>query len=333
MKVRISNKNIKKMFFDSVQNNFNKTWKEIRKELNLSKSSLERYKSGKSLIPEELFLKFINILNNIEKGKILENVEKIPDNFGQIKGGKKAYSINFKKFEEGRKKGLVSLSKSRRKKFREIKRFIFNIKISPEICEFVGAFIGDGFFNCYNNKLYQVEFAGDSRFDLNYYEEKIIPIVKRIIPNIKPHIYKVKNKNSIRIVFYSKELFCFLRDSFGFIPGRKAHTIKIPSEILKSKELLNATIRGIFDTDGGIFLDRRKGYKQPYPRIIFQTVSEDLYYQLLNYLSEDFKIYSRYNEKRNIYVIEIYGHSQLKKWMSIIGFSNKRHLNKIASVA
>lgn len=254
--------------------------------------------------------------------EILKFTKEFPDNFGQVKGGKRAYLINFEKFQEGRKKAAIS------NKIRMRKTFTFDIELSPEICELIGAFIGDGFFNCYNNKLYQVEFAGDSRFDLDYYNKRIIPIIKEIIPDIKPKIYK-REKNSIRVVFYSKALFCFLKDFFGFLPGKKTYTVSIPEKIINNATFIYSTIRGIFDTDGGIFLDKRKRYRNPYPRIVFQTVSNNLYKQLMEHLSKDFKIYSFFNEKRKVYGIEIYGHDQLKKWMSLIGFSNRRHLNRL----
>ena len=56
----------------------------------------------------------------------------------------------------------------------------------------------------------------------------------------------------------------------------------------------NKIIRGIFDTDGGVFLDKRKIYKTKYPRIIFQTVSKPLFEQLSSILSKNFK-YSQIN--------------------------------------
>ena len=325
MKIKISD-DVRKKFFYLIKNSINKSWKEIGKELGLPRYTFERYRSGSSLIPEKLFLYFLGILNKSERAEILKFSKEFPDNYGQVKGGIMAYKINFKKFQEGRKKAAMS------NKIRMRKIFSFDMELSIEICEFIGAFIGDGFFNCYNNKLYQVEFSGDSRYDLEYYNNKIIPIIKSIVSNIKPKIYK-REKNSLRVVFYSKELFCFLRDFFDFIPGRKTYIVKIPDKILSNKDFIYSTIRGIFDTDGGIFLDRRKGYKKPYPRIIFQTVSNNLHKQLTRYLSKDFKIYSFFNKRRKVYGIEIYGHDQLKKWMSLIGFSNRRHLNKIASIA
>lgn len=331
MRIKIKGEDIKNLLFNSIKDILNKSWKEIREDYSVSKKCFDDYKSGKILMPEKLFYQLIKNLDNNLKDKIINNIEKFPDNFGQIKGGKKAYLINFEKFEEGRQKANIA---TKLLSLKEIKKEIdsfSSIELSDSLCELAGAFIGDGRFNKYNNKLYHIEFAGDRRYDLSYYHGTIIPILKIIVPDLKPHIYKSFNKeNAIRIVFYSRRLFYFLKEFYNFIPGRKAHTIFIPEKITLSKdENIRSTIRGIFDTDGGVFLDKRKSYNSYYPRIYIQTVSERLYNQLCDYLSKHFKVFHAFDSKRQIYKIEIYGIHQLRKWMSIIGFSNKRHLDKV----
>ena len=333
MRIEIIDGNKRKLFFDSIKVSLDKSWKEIIKEFKISRTSLDRYKSGEHFLPRTLFDSFSNCLDKSAEKELINYIKEHQDNFGRVKGGKKAYKINFQKFEEGRKKGLISLKRLAKSKYNE-KRFDFSsVSLSDELCEFAGAFIGDGFFNCYKNKVYNIEFAGDSRYDLPYYQNIIIPTISSVIP-VRPKIYKVDSKNSMRVIFYSKELFYFLKDFFNFFPGKKAHSVKIPDKILNSQNnFIRATIRGIFDTDGCIFFDRREKYKKPYPRILLQIVSKNLYEQIKDYLSKEFKLYTRFNEKRKIYVIEIYGINQFKKWMSLIGFSNKRHLDRIASVA
>ena len=93
---------------------------------------------------------------------------------------------------------------------------------------------------------------------------------------------------------------------------------------------MNATIRGIFDTDGCVFLDKRKAYKKPYPRVTLQSASIDLINQLEDYLSKDFNLYvNKSNRDGYRNYIEIYGHKQLERFLKQIGFSNKRHLNRL----
>jgi hypothetical protein len=131
----------------------------------------------------------------------------------------------------------------------------------------------------------------------------------------------------------SKDLYgLFL--NLGFSKGKKSEDIKIPQEILKGKELTRATLRGIFDTDVCIFLDKRKLYKKPYSRITLQLASKDLINQLEAHLSKSFKMYiNKINRDGYRNYIELYGHNQLEKFLKQVGFSNKRHLSKVQKYA
>ncbi len=211
--------------------------------MEIPKSSFDNYKSGKLLIPDKLFEKLFSFLTESQKEKIVKEKENIADNFGQILGGKNAYKVNLKKFEEERKKGLKKLRNSKKLNYQKDRFSFKEISFNEDICEMVGAFIGDGFFNFYKNKLYHIEFSGDSRYDLNYYQERIIPIIQSIIPKINCHVYLVKNSNTARIVLYSKSFYYSLKDRVGFTPGKKTHSVSIPQEIIES-EFVNSTIPG-----------------------------------------------------------------------------------------
>lgn len=324
--VKFRNMNLRKIFFSIIQQASNKTWKQIGLETNIPRSSLDSYK-GKQAIPEETFHKLENYLDAASKSKFRRNLI-IVDSKGWLSlGGKNAYSKNAEKFRKGRIKGMRAIKRMGNK----TKTYNFlDFVLSKEICEFIGAFIGDGFFNCYNNKLYQIEFSGDKRFDEDYYTKVIIPIIKKEIPELNPRISFVKNKNTLKVRLFSKKLFCFLKQEFGFQPGVKTYDVRIPKRIMDAgDEFINRTIRGIFDTDGTVFFDKRKKYKLPYPRICLQIVSEPLYNQLKDYLRGKFKMRTGNYKNRGIYYIEVYGFENLKKWMSEIGFSNNRHLNKL----
>jgi len=316
----------RKEFFNNVKKKANKNWRQIRLDKQISRGSLERYRNGSVSIPIIVFNKFLDYLSKEDKSIVQNQIKILNSKEWLSRGGKNAYKKNYSIFQYGRLKGLKSIRLGGKPK-----SFDFpNFKLSKEICEFIGTFIGDGFFNCYNNKLYHIEFSGDSRRDVEYYTKVIIPIIKKEIPELKPHVSFVKDKNTLKVRFFSKKLFCFIKQEFGFSPGVKTYTVSIPKRILLAgDEYIRATIRGIFDTDGSVFFDKRKGYKTPYPRISLNTASNALYIQLRDYLSKDFKIYSGKYKNREIYFIEVYGFDSLKKWMSQIGFSNNRHLNKL----
>jgi hypothetical protein len=213
------------------------------------------------------------------------------------------------------------------------------IKLSEELCEITGAFMGDGCIHKTKDNHYIIQYSGDSRYDIDYYKKRIGPTIENIFGS-KLKIKKVKNKNAIRAEIYSKRVFLFFKEFLGLHSTRKTTTIKIPSFLLepKNERYLNSLIRGLFDTDGGVFLDKRKIYKTPYPRWFFHTTSKELHKQLKKYLSKHFNIYTNRRKYKNpnhqdLYYLEIYGQKQLGKWMERIGFSNPRHLNKIAQVA
>jgi len=212
-----------------------------------------------------------------------------------------------------------------------------NIKLNKEICELIGAFIGDGYFGTYGKKqnVYLVGVSGDKKLDEDYLKNYLKPLIKKNFPFTRPKLYYRNDENTLMLRVHSKKLYNFFV-KIGFKQGEKSHSVKIPKIILEKEEFMKSTVRGIFDTDGCFFLDKRKVYKKPYPRITLQLASIDLINQLEKYLSKHFTlyVYKRNRDGCRNYV-EIYGHKQLEKFLKQIGFSNPRHLNKIknASVA
>ena len=209
-----------------------------------------------------------------------------------------------------------------------------NLILNNEICEFIGAFIGDGYLGNYGKKenQYVVGISGDQKLDEDYLKNHLKPLIKRNFPFTSPKLYYRTDENTLMFKIYSKELYQ-LFISLGFTKGKKSHKVIIPKQIYENEEFMKATVRGIFDTDGCIFFDKRKNYKRPYPRITLQMASVDLINQLEAYLSKEFKLYvNKSNRDGYRNYIEIYGHNHLKKFLKRIGFSNKRHLDKIKTM-
>lgn len=210
-----------------------------------------------------------------------------------------------------------------------------NIKLNKEICEFIGAFIGDGYLGNYGKtkNQYLVGISGDQKLDEDYLKNYLKQLIKRNFPSTDPKLYYRKDENTLMLRINSKALYeLFL--NLGFDKGKKSDNIKIPQKILYNKELMKATIRGIFDTDGCVFLDKRGSYNKPYPRITLQLASIDLINQLEDYLSKNFNLYvNKSNRDGYRNYVEIYGHKQLEKFLKQIGFSNQRHLRKVKKYA
>ncbi|GEM_PF-315657 len=313
---------IRKQFFAEVRAALQSgSWEKFAESFGLSRNYFQNYQYGKLLMPDSLFGKMLSALSSERAEFFRGNSTSKPWNWGEIKGGEalyRKYPWEFKKRRENGLKKLKALG------FGVAKEINSGQPLSKELCEFVGAFIGDGYLG--GNDV--VGISGHSTLDCNYHH--YLAKKAEILFGISPCFYKSKVKKAIYTRFNSQNLVKMFNQRFGFPLGEKTYIVKIPREILSADEaLLFRTVRGIFDTDGCVFFDKRKIYKKPYPRITLEIESQNLAEQLVQILGRHFSVRHKFGTKRGSCVVEIYGHAQLEKWMSIIGFSNERHLDRI----
>ena len=208
------------------------------------------------------------------------------------------------------------------------------LSLSEDLCEFIGVLIGDGFIGTYGERrqVNMIQIVGHPRDDKDYLENYITPLMKKLFGK-KPSA--AVRQRALYITLYSKETLNFLAKKFSIPIGKKSYTIRIPESIMSNDTLAKATLRGIFDTDGTLFFDKRKIYKKPYPRISITTVSKDLSQQIAELFERfNFKFYVRTDNRKvrkgkPVYYLEIYGHEQINRWFNEIGSSNQKHLKKL----
>ena len=199
------------------------------------------------------------------------------------------------------------------------------MELTSELCEFVGAVIGDGSLEKFP-RTGRIHITGDRVLDKSYYLDHLSEISKLLF-NISPKIYE--KENTLRLNIYSKKLFEMMHLRFTIPHGKKAYTVLIPDEILASKKkFINSTIRGVFDTDGGVSFDKRKIYKQPYIRLNHTSASKGLIKQISRVLWS-YCINHSIHKKDKTYMIQINGKRMVSSFVQKIGFSNKRHKDKI----
>ncbi len=322
---------VRKEFFESVKTAISlNSWRQVAKHFGMSRTHFQYHQYGYLTMPKEQFDSFLQVLPKERQEYFLKKISTKPKNWGAKIGGKKTYSTHPGLFEKGR--SLAGKESKNRKP-----SYICNsgVELSKELCEFLGAFIGDG-HSYSHGKHFCVCISGNHLLDYEYLTKRI-PFLVQLFCNAKPCFKKRKENLGFSVNFHSRAFYSFIVDRFHFPKGVKTYTVKIPDEIMSSDEkFIFAAIRGIFDTDGCVFLDKREKYLKHYPRITLQIASKNLHTQLKDFLSKHFSLYTyaqlRKREKirsNPIYAIEIYGHSQIEKWMKLIGFSNSRHLSKI----
>jgi intein/homing endonuclease len=145
---------------------------------------------------------------------------------------------------------------------------------------------------------------------------------------------------------YKKEIIKNILSKFGLPKGKKVNTAKIPLWIIKSnKKIIEAFIRGLFDTDGGIFCQKdytkyANEYNSKYHtkiRLRFTTVSKKLNEEIfklmkgLGYRCVKRTIKKGYQNGRNnndVQILEINEIDSIKKFFKEIKSSNLKHLTK-----
>ena len=206
-------------------------------------------------------------------------------------------------------------------------------KISTELAEEVGWHIGDGSMNFYKNRgklkgFYQLR--GHIEDDKEHYEKRIKPFFKKLY-NLEINLREMPSTRVFGFQIWRDSLIKF-KQKFGLPLGKKFE-ILIPKQFLSNPNLTKAVLRGIFDTDGGIYLQKKN--RKLYPRIYITTISFKLSEQLLKLFNElGFRItkYSQlYNKdfnRQRSYILTIRGVKMFHKFMEEISPKNPKHGKK-----
>ncbi len=202
------------------------------------------------------------------------------------------------------------------------------MELSPDMCEFIGAIIGDG--NIYSTKKHSwVEMTGNPINDYDYFTRRLVPIVSREL-NYNPRIFVHSRGLKFRIC--NKKFVDELKE-LGMPTGRSKHaTVKIPDKISADWDLTRCCIRGIVDTDGCVSFDKRVAYVTPYPRIALHMRNAGLISQI-----HDILITKGFNPKCEIETIAntylyLNGKEQVELYLKKIGFSNWNHLYRLGRI-
>lgn len=311
MRILLDKQNRKILFDNLAKKHDCKTMRELSKHLNIPFKTLQNWKYGTRYIDEKMIPK-----NIFQK---LSYIDKKPNNWGQIKAGKKTYKIILKKYgpEEIKKRQISGGLNSRKSKSKRIEIDLED----PFILEFYGALLGDGWISHFKNKTkntYLFGFSGDLDKDKEYHE--YLQSIIAIKFSRKGYIRK-KLGNTRELVFCHENLFNYFTKELSFPIGKKTN-LKISNKIPLSSKNFKFILRGIFDTDGSFYLDKK------YPCISIQMIAPLLMEQIYDFLKrEGFKPIFR--KQKNM--ITLKGKKQINKWVKEIGMSNSRHIKRILS--
>lgn len=206
-------------------------------------------------------------------------------------------------------------------------------KLTSELAEETGLHIGDGSMNFYRNQnrlrgFYQLR--GHIIDDKQHYDTRIKELYKEIY-NLTISIREMKSTGVYGFQIWSDAMVNFKHKILGLTLGNKVN-IQIPKSFFRKKEILVSVVRGIFDTDGCVYLETKNN--KLYPRVEFKTVSKILSKQIkdiLNTLGIRATRYFLVRKEDNwntLYTIAVRGDKMFEKVFTIIKPSNPKYISK-----
>jgi len=192
--------------------------------------------------------------------------------------------------------------------------------MTRELAEEIGIHIGDGTLP---NKKYYFSVRGGMDEE-DYFTDFVIPLYKKIY-NLDLRL--LKRSRACGFEVNSKALYLFKNKTLGIVTGCKTNRIEVPKQIIcgDDKEIMQAFIRGVFDTDG-CFYGSKKGR---YPVISLTIKSKKAIHQIYEILEKlGFCPYLHIKE----YVITLNGPMRFIKWMREIGTNNPKHKRRIEKI-
>jgi len=225
---------------------------------------------------------------------------------------------------EGRRKGgLISSLRfklnpeyARRLGF-TVRKYILYPQKSSILAEFIGIVLGDGAVT-----EYQVKISTNSKTDklYAYYICSIVSALFGLTSTVS-----LRKKNAPEVVISSKNLVEFLA-KYGLKKGNKIKQMTdVPKWIFKHKKFAKKCLRGLVDTDGGIYYHNHttKGIKYRHMGLCYTSNSAPL----LNSAEKMFLISGikdiKNNKKNRLF---LYGKEKVGKYLESVGSSNPKHL-------
>jgi intein/homing endonuclease len=205
-------------------------------------------------------------------------------------------------------------------------------QVSEKLAEETGWHIGDGSMNFYKqkNKLKGVyQLRGHIIDDKQHYIKRIKPLFQ-ILYNLKINLREMQSTGVFGFQIWNNDLVKF-KKKLGLPLGKKLD-IAIPKIFLKNKRLKTAVLKGIFDTDGSIYLEKKNN--KLYPRMYITTICPSLAKQLkeiFNELGLRATLYSelvKRGNRKKAFIITIRGERMFYKFIGVIKPQNPKHLLK-----
>lgn len=323
MRVILSKNSANKLFW-RVFGKYN-DWKKIAEKLDVCDRTIREWRKCNFSLPYPIFEKLV-MLSRLKKHELIFKL--VPDFWHINEAGRRGGLAKMLKYgnlgtPEGRRLGGIrSLATHKRlkDKFVAEARPIRIPENNKKLAELLGIFIGDGHLSDYQASIYT-----NSVTDLEHaiFVQKLIEYLFGIFVSKK---FK-KGENVVKIVASSKKLTAFLNKKGMPIGNKLESNLRIPDWITEKPVYERAFIRGLFDTDGCIYLDTHKTIKKEYLHLGWTITSyaDSLRSDIVAVLRKNGYSPTQRPSQKSVYLRR---QKEIRRYFEEIGTSNSKHQNR-----
>ena len=211
---------------------------------------------------------------------------------------------------------LQNISETKIEDYEEIEKDKYLLKeiikpiLNSSFAETIGILNGDGHIAPLNHEICVV---------ISHMEEDYFGYLKDLFEETFNLSFKRYQQGTrLKLRTNSKKMADHLHNEYNLPKGNKMGKLKIPKQILNSKELLIAYLRGLYDTDGTFYLRRKK---DP----VVEISSADP--RFLKEIQESL-ISLNFNVGRGKNRVYIYDKTHINDFFKLIKPANPKHLKK-----
>lgn len=302
------------------------TWDQLAKSINVSERTIRDWADGKFTIPQDKALQ----LERKFRIKILAEAKTLDAYWYIKKGARKGALARLKLYgvpgnrETRMKGGLISQQKRKANPGRyrllgcNVRKRSITLKYSARLAELCGIILGDGGITDYQVR---VTLNKNTDADYSFFVTQLFQKVFKEKPSVNDH-------ENVLNVTLSSISYVEALEKIGIYRGNKVkRQASIPVWILVNRNFSRACLRGLMDTDGGVYYHHHTTHGKKYVHfgLTFTNKSGPLVTGVKTILqSLGFKPKIVKNER-----MYIYDFGEIQKYFKIIGSSNKKHTERL----
>ncbi|MBU6232030.1 MAG: hypothetical protein KGI50_08070 [Patescibacteria group bacterium] len=193
------------------------------------------------------------------------------------------------------------------------------LRYSSALAEAFGILAGDGHVGTY-----QISVTTNSQTDLEH--AKYVRKLFRKLFKLRIS-FRLRKKQNACVIYVSSKKLCSTLGSMGLIQGDKiAAQLSIPIWIKQNRMYLHNFIRGLFDTDGCVYIDRHMIRGRSYAHLAISFTSRSL--PLLSDFKHSLEQLGLHPTQKSKFAVFLRRREEINTYFAVVGSSNPKHLRK-----